>query len=50
MAFFNEVQTYLKDRTDNDAMNVYLKPLGAIAGASAASIDVVHAERDGKAR
>jgi acyl-CoA dehydrogenase len=28
MAFFNEVQTYLKDRTNNDAMNVYLKPLG----------------------
>jgi hypothetical protein len=28
MAFFNEVQTYLKERTDNDAMNVYLKPLG----------------------
>ena len=29
MAFFNEVQTYLKERADNDAMNVYLKPLGA---------------------
>jgi hypothetical protein len=28
MAFFNEVQTYLKERVDNDAMNVYLKPLG----------------------
>ena len=28
MAFFNEVQTYLKDRTNNDTMNVYLKPLG----------------------
>ena len=28
MAFFNEVQTYLKERTNNDAMNVYLKPLG----------------------
>ena len=27
MTFFNEVQTYLKDRTNNDAMNVYLKPL-----------------------
>jgi alkylation response protein AidB-like acyl-CoA dehydrogenase len=29
MAFFNEVQTYLKERVNNDAMNVYLKPLGA---------------------
>jgi alkylation response protein AidB-like acyl-CoA dehydrogenase len=29
MAFFNEVQTYLKERADIDAMNVYLKPLGA---------------------
>jgi len=28
MAFFNEVQTYLKERTNNDAMNIYLKPLG----------------------
>jgi len=28
MAFFNEVQAYLKERVDNDAMNVYLKPLG----------------------
>jgi alkylation response protein AidB-like acyl-CoA dehydrogenase len=28
MAFFNEVQTYLKERTNNDAMNVYLRPLG----------------------
>ncbi len=28
MAFFNEVQNYLKERTNNDAMNVYLKPLG----------------------
>jgi alkylation response protein AidB-like acyl-CoA dehydrogenase len=28
LAFFNEVQTYLKERTNNDAMNVYLKPLG----------------------
>ena len=28
MAFFNEVQTYLKERANNDAMNVYLKPLG----------------------
>jgi hypothetical protein len=28
MAFFNEVQTYLKERADNDEMNVYLKPLG----------------------
>ncbi|HET9716884.1 MAG TPA: acyl-CoA dehydrogenase C-terminal domain-containing protein [Pseudolabrys sp.] len=28
MAFFNEVQTYLKERTNNDEMNVYLKPLG----------------------
>jgi 3-(methylsulfanyl)propanoyl-CoA dehydrogenase len=28
MAFFNEVQSYLKERTNNDAMNVYLKPLG----------------------
>jgi hypothetical protein len=27
-AFFNEVQTYLKERADKDAMNVYLKPLG----------------------
>ncbi len=29
MAFFNEVQTYLKERVNNDEMNVYLKPLGA---------------------
>jgi acyl-CoA dehydrogenase len=29
MAFFNEVQTYLKERADSDTMNVYLKPLGA---------------------
>jgi acyl-CoA dehydrogenase len=29
MAFFNEVQNYLKERADSDAMNVYLKPLGA---------------------
>jgi acyl-CoA dehydrogenase len=28
MAFFNEVQTYLKERAGNDEMNVYLKPLG----------------------
>jgi hypothetical protein len=28
MAFFNEVQTYLKERADSDTMNVYLKPLG----------------------
>ncbi|HEY2757330.1 MAG TPA: acyl-CoA dehydrogenase C-terminal domain-containing protein, partial [Pseudolabrys sp.] len=29
MSFFNEVQTYLKERADSDEMNVYLKPLGA---------------------
>jgi len=29
MAFFNEVQAFLKERADSDAMNVYLKPLGA---------------------
>ncbi|HEY2756851.1 MAG TPA: acyl-CoA dehydrogenase C-terminal domain-containing protein, partial [Pseudolabrys sp.] len=29
MAFFDEVQTYLKERTGSDEMNVYLKPLGA---------------------
>jgi acyl-CoA dehydrogenase len=29
MAFFNEVQAYLKERADSDEMNVYLKPLGA---------------------
>jgi hypothetical protein len=28
MTFFNEVQTYLKERADSDEMNVYLKPLG----------------------
>jgi acyl-CoA dehydrogenase len=28
MAFFNEVQTYLKERANSDEMNVYLKPLG----------------------
>jgi 3-(methylsulfanyl)propanoyl-CoA dehydrogenase len=28
MAFFNEVQTYLNERANSDAMNVYLKPLG----------------------
>ena len=50
MAFFNEVQTYLKERTNNDAMNVYLKPLGPVAGAPAGSLDVVYAERHGQAR
>ena len=29
MAFFNEVQTYLKERAGSDDLNVYLKPLGA---------------------
>ena len=29
MAFFNEVQTYLKERASSDALNEYLKPLGA---------------------
>jgi len=29
MAFFNEVGGYLKERVNNDAMNPYLKPLGA---------------------
>src|SRR5579875_212287 len=29
MAFFNEVQGFLKERAGSDAMNVYLKPLGA---------------------
>jgi len=28
MAFFNEVQTYLKERANSDALNPYLKPLG----------------------
>jgi len=28
MAFFNEVQGYLKERANDDAMNPYLKPLG----------------------
>jgi alkylation response protein AidB-like acyl-CoA dehydrogenase len=28
VAFFNEVQTYVKERVNNDQMNVYLKPLG----------------------
>jgi len=28
MAFFNEVQTYLKERADSAEMNPYLKPLG----------------------
>jgi alkylation response protein AidB-like acyl-CoA dehydrogenase len=28
MAFFNEVETYLKERANSDEMNVYLKPLG----------------------
>ena len=28
MAFFNEVQTYLKEHANSDEMNVYLKPLG----------------------
>jgi acyl-CoA dehydrogenase len=28
VTFFNEVQTYLKERANSDAMNVYLKPLG----------------------
>ena len=39
MAFFNEVQTYLKERADSDTMNVYLKPLGAsLAHLQAASM------------
>jgi 3-(methylsulfanyl)propanoyl-CoA dehydrogenase len=29
MSFFNEVQTYLKERANSDEMNAYLKPLGA---------------------
>ena len=29
MAFFNEVQTYLKERASSDALNEYLRPLGA---------------------
>jgi acyl-CoA dehydrogenase len=29
MAFFNEVQTYLKERAGSDSLNAYLKPLGA---------------------
>jgi 3-(methylsulfanyl)propanoyl-CoA dehydrogenase len=28
MAFFKEVQSYLNERTNNDAMNAYLRPLG----------------------
>src|SRR6185295_11212806 len=28
MAFFAEVQGYLKERASSDALNVYLKPLG----------------------
>jgi hypothetical protein len=28
MAFFKEVQSYLNERTDDDAMNAYLRPLG----------------------
>ena len=28
MAFFNEVQSYLKERTNNEPLNPYLKPLG----------------------
>jgi len=28
MAFFNEVQAYLKERADSDTLNIYLKPLG----------------------
>ena len=42
MAFFNEVQAYLKEHADDDAMNAYLKPLGSCARASAAGDDVVH--------
>jgi alkylation response protein AidB-like acyl-CoA dehydrogenase len=29
MGFFNEVQTYLKERANSDGLNEYLKPLGA---------------------
>src|SRR5690242_14895248 len=29
MAFFHEVQTYLKERAESDSLNAYLKPLGA---------------------
>ena len=50
LAFFNEVQTYLKERANNDAMNVYLKPLGQSLGASAAGVNVVHAECHGQTR
>ena len=50
MAFFNEVQTYLKERTNDDAMNIYLKPLGQVIGAPAGSLNVVHAECHGQAR
>jgi alkylation response protein AidB-like acyl-CoA dehydrogenase len=32
MAFFNEVQGYLKERVDSDALNVYLRPLGQSLG------------------
>jgi hypothetical protein len=28
MAFFGEVQAYLKERADSDTLNVYLRPLG----------------------
>jgi hypothetical protein len=28
MAFFKEVQSYLNERTDDDALNPYLRPLG----------------------
>ena len=28
MSFFNEVQGYLKERADDDALNPYLRPLG----------------------
>jgi acyl-CoA dehydrogenase len=39
MAFFNEVQTYLKERAGSDELNVYLKPLGAsLAHLQAASM------------
>jgi alkylation response protein AidB-like acyl-CoA dehydrogenase len=32
MAFFNEVQGYLKEHVDSDALNVYLRPLGQSLG------------------
>ena len=50
MAFFNEVQTYLKERAEQRCDERLSQAARAVAGASAGGLDVVHAERHGQAR